>query len=436
MHSRSLMKYRPGASVEILRELQGHTGLTISERVKLARSFDLVDLDQDLADCGEAGFDIDKLIDEVAWMLRDETVGDPSEYKDPVSPNLVSLESVVPESVDWLWPGYIPRSKITDVVGDGDLGKSLVMLDIAARMTRGEAMPDASPGAVKQGPLDVVLLVAEDDLADTVVPRLIAAGADLSRIKALEGPRIGVDQPITFPDDIPAVEAAIQASNAGLLIIDPVMGFLGGNVKSGIDSAVRMSLMGPLKTLASRYGCAVLSLRHTNKSEGASASMRGGGSVAFRNASRAGLAFGPDHDDENGERRIMVQSKKNLGRNRPALAYRIESTFHRVATEGSEGTPVVVWEGVVEGATPATVLGPAPKERGPREGSKTEEATEWLRRRLPSGTSVASTFLQEEMEIEGFSKRVIEKARKCAGVKAERISQGASGNGGWLCLIP
>ena len=347
-------------------------------------------------------------------------------------PHLISLDDITVERIKWLWPGYIPRAKLTDGVGDGDVGKTLIMLDTAARISRGEMMPDGFGGGE---PANVVLMVAEDDLADTVVPRLIAAGADLARIKVLEGPREGVEAPIVFPDDLPAVEAAIRDTNAALLIIDPVMAFLGGGVKSGIDAAVRASLMGPLKIIAARYGCAVLLIRHTNKSEGASASMRGGGSVAFRNACRAGLAFGPDHDDEDGERRIMVQSKKNLSRQRPALAYRIQSTFGRVSPEGPEGTPVVVWEGVAEGATAASVLGPAPKESSPRAGSKAEAAVDWIRNRLAGGTAVAASVIHKEMAAEGFSEKVVRMAREHAGVQTERISVGSEGKGGWLWSI-
>ena len=357
---------------------------------------------------------------------------DDSATEKTISPYLISLADVKPEAIEWLWPGYIPKAKITDVIGDGDMGKSLVLLDIAARLTRGNPMPDGFGGGE---PSNVVLLVAEDDLADTVVPRLIAAGADLSRISALEGPMQGVDTPIVFPDDMPAVEATIRDTNAKLLIIDPVMAFLGSGVRSGIDAEVRVSLMGPLKSIASRHDCAVLSLRHTNKAEGSSASMRGGGSVAFRNASRAGLAFGPDHEDEDGMRRIMVQSKKNLSRGHPALAYHIESSFKLVDVEGSEGTPIIVWEGIAEGATASSVLGPAPKEPAPREGTKTDEATQWLKSRLAGGVEVTAKAMIEEGGKMGFTRGVITKARRYADVQSERISKGNTGEGHSLWYI-
>ena len=362
-----------------------------------------------------------------AFVIVENGAEEPKSKPSGPRPNLVTLADVEPEAVEWLWTGYIPLSKLTDVVGDGDLGKSLVMLDIVSRVTRGSPMP-GEPEDLRREPRDVVLLVAEDDLADTVAPRLTAAGADLSRVHALEGPRKGVDRPIVFPDDLGVIEAVIRDKNAALLVIDPVMAFL-GDMKSGIDAAVRTHLMGPLKIMASRHRCAVLSLRHTNKNEGASASMRGGGSVAFRNATRAGLAFGPDHNDETDQRRFMAPSKNNLGTRRDALAYRIESTFGRVKPEGVEGTPIVVWGGSAVGVSAEDLLGPPPKPKGPRVGTKTEDATEWIRDRLADGVAVKAAEIQKEMEAVGFSKSVIESAKKYAKVKSERISLGNDGSG-------
>lgn len=337
---------------------------------------------------------------------------------------LATLATIEPKPIEWLWRGYIPKGKITDIVGDGDLGKSLVLLDIAARVTTGLPMPN-EPHTTISEPRDVVLLIAEDDLADTVVPRLIAAGANRNRVHAFE-------DGISFPDDIRRIEEAIQFHNAALLVIDPVMSFLGDRVKSGIDSSVRNSIGNPLRDVASRTGCAVASLRHVNKDVNAATANRGGGSVAFRNMARAALAFGPDREDATESRRFMAQSKKNLGAQAKTLAYRIEPTFGRVDAEGVDGTPVVFWEGPADGVTAADLLGPPPKPDGPRAGTKGEKATRWLRDRLAGGTAVESKTILREMASEGFSKNVIGAAKKHAGVNVERISIGGAGNGSWL----
>jgi hypothetical protein len=103
-------------------------------------------------------------------------------------PVTICLADVTPKPVRWLWPNRIPLGKLTLVFGDPNLGKSFVTLDIAARLSTGKPWPDL-PG-VENVPAGTVLLSAEDDLSDTIRPRLAAAGADLSRVKALEGIRL------------------------------------------------------------------------------------------------------------------------------------------------------------------------------------------------------------------------------------------------------
>ena len=324
---------------------------------------------------------------------------------------LITLADIQPEAVEWIWTGYILAAKITDMIGNGDLGKTLVLLYIIARMTRGDPMPD-NPNGPRREPIDVLLLAAEDDLADTLVPRLIAAGADMTRVHAPAGL-------ITFPEDIPKLERWIEDKNIRLLVIDPIMAFM-GVTKTGIEADVRKGLTNPLKELAARRRCAVVWLRHINKNERAGASMRGTGSTAFYNAARAGLTFGLDHDDETGEARIMIQSKRNLGKERPALRYRIVSTFGRVSPEGTEGTPVVEWLGVAEGATVASVLGPAPKESAPREGTKVHECTAWLRERL-GHSSVAATVMWKEADEKGFCANTVKGAQRFAKVRTFKV---------------
>lgn len=341
---------------------------------------------------------------------------------------LVTLDAIKPEAIEWLWRGYIPLGKITDVTGDGDLGKSLVMLDLAARISTGEPMPGEAETRTRE-PRDVVLLVAEDDLKDTVVPRLTAAGAELSRVHAFTE-----ESGVTFPDGVGKIEAAIREKNAALLIIDPVMAFLGEHVRSGVDSSVRMAFS-PLKTVLEKYRCACLSLRHITKDKEQTASNRGGGSVAFRNLARAGLAFGPDWDDETEQRRYMAQSKKNLGLKTGTLAYSIKSSHGLVTPEGADGTPIVEWErGVIEGVTLGELFTP-PKERGPREGSKTYDATQWILKRLAGGVEVSAPTMTAEMKAQGFSAKVIENAKLAAEVTNQQRKVSADKNG-WFWSLP
>jgi hypothetical protein len=139
----------------------------------------------------------------------------------------IVLSSVTAGQIDWLWKSYLPMGKVTIIDGDGGFGKTLVLGDIAARVTRNRPMPDGSPG-VDGG---VIMLNAEDDINDTLAPRLAAVGADLNRIRILETvPIYGEngqrsESPISLPRDIPTLERAVRQTRAKLVIVDPVMSY-------------------------------------------------------------------------------------------------------------------------------------------------------------------------------------------------------------------
>src|SRR6478672_10265157 len=99
-------------------------------------------------------------------------------------PRLTCLADVAPQPVRWLWPGRIALGKLTLICGDPGLGKSFLTLDLAARLSAGRAWPDGAAPVAGAG--SAVLITAEDDAADTIRPRLDAAGADVSRIVALD----------------------------------------------------------------------------------------------------------------------------------------------------------------------------------------------------------------------------------------------------------
>jgi AAA domain len=94
------------------------------------------------------------------------------------------LSDIKSEQLHWLWEKRIPRGRLTILDGDPGLGKSLLTLDLAARITTGSPMPDGTPG-VKGS---VILIAPEDGVADTIKPRVEAAGGDPSRIRLLNAP--------------------------------------------------------------------------------------------------------------------------------------------------------------------------------------------------------------------------------------------------------
>src|SRR5205807_5387801 len=141
---------------------------------------------------------------------------------------IIVLDEVQTSAARWLWRGWIPLGKLTVLDGDPGLGKSTLLLDLAARVTRGLAMPDGSTG-MSGG---VTLLTAEDSLGDTVRPRLEAAGADLARVRSLSavGDADGGNRPPTIPRDIDILRRMIQENSSRLLILDPFLAYLSGGV--------------------------------------------------------------------------------------------------------------------------------------------------------------------------------------------------------------
>jgi hypothetical protein len=242
-------------------------------------------------------------------------------------PVVVRVADVEPERVRWLWPARIPLSKLTVLDGDPAVGKSTLMVDITARVTTGTPWPDDGPD--RRSPASVVWMTAEDGIADTLRPRLEAAGADVGRVVVLDAIRslsddgtATHDRPPELPGDIGHLETVIRANNAELVIVDVLMAFLSGRVDGHKDQDVRGALSQVAK-LAETTGAAIVFLRHMNKSGGANALYRGGGSIGIIGQARAGMLAGLDPDDETLTRRVLAQSKSNLAALPGSLAYRL-----------------------------------------------------------------------------------------------------------------
>ena len=228
-------------------------------------------------------------------------------------PKIITLSELTPVATDWLWPLRIPKGELTVLDGDPSVNKSSLLMDLAARVSTGREMPDGTAGTLG----GVLLLLAEDSLRKTVLQRLEAAGADLGRIAVPPGS-------VVIPRDLARVEEWACQMQAALIIIDPLIAFLGCDANS--DRQVRWA-MTPLKAFAERAGCAVVMVRHLTKRGGKHALYRGGGSIGIVAATRSALLVGRPPDDP--DLRVLAHVKSNLGPLAPSLSFEPVATPRR-----------------------------------------------------------------------------------------------------------
>jgi RecA-family ATPase len=219
---------------------------------------------------------------------------------------------------EWLWGGWLPLGTLTILEGDPEIGKSLLTLDLCTRLSTGRAWPDGQAAGL---PCNVVLLSAEDDFRRTVKSRLRAMAANMDRIHFLEGV-VGKwgDEPIRLPTHMPALRDVVIQAQAKLVVIDPLLAFFDRGFHPHNEQSVRF-VLGTLDALAAEQGCAILLLRHLNKSIGQSALYRGGGSIAFIAVVR--VAWLAACDPEQPGRRVLAQAKNNLRERAGSLAYEV-----------------------------------------------------------------------------------------------------------------
>ncbi len=344
---------------------------------------------------------------------------------------LISASAIAPRRIDWLWPGRIPLGMPILFSGDPKLGKSLVALSLIAAVTRGGPLPGGGPDGPARAPLgSAILLSAEDDWARTIVPRLLAAGADLDRVKNLAtmrdpgfrgysgGPTADVParerKPTLSPTDLGAIErAAAELGDCRLIVFDPITSYLGRNadVRRALD---------PLGEMAARLNAAVVLITHHNKrgGSGTSAKYRVLGDIAYVGVCRAGLMFLADPDDPSGRRRLMLDNGFNLADRQPALPY--------VVRDAGDGVARVEW-------LPETIEldADAALDRSVKAGksgtsgrlARRHACEEWLRGYLADGPKPAKECERAALAA-GFNRPLLERARAALAIRHVRSGFG------------
>lgn len=332
--------------------------------------------------------------------------------------NGILLSDVEREEVQWLWAGRIPSGKITVLDGDPGLGKSVFTTDLAARVSTGRTFPDGAP--CEAG--GVVLMNAEDGLADTIRPRVDAVGGDPTRILALaevpdeEDPTLS--RTLSIPADLDIIESGIERVEAKLAIIDPLMAFLTSATDSHKDQDIRR-VLASLKFLAERTGVAIILVRHLNKSTGGNPLYRGGGSIGIIGAARMGLMIA--QDPEIPERRILATTKQNLSNTKSSIVFTVETA----GPGPGEGTARIEYLGESE-LSASDLLKPRDEEAG----YAMKDAEQFLKETLGDVAIWSKTVISSARDA-GISLRTLERAKSTLNVKSIKEADGS-----WSWCLP
>ena len=327
---------------------------------------------------------------------------------------VVKASELEEKPLEWLWPGYLPAGVLTLLASPPKCGKSTLTMSIAARITRGTLWPcgpDLPSQAKSHAPIGDVLVIAyEDDLERTVVPRLIAAGADMDRVHFLRGIRRKRGKrdalfAIDLGEHFDEIAALVRSLGIKLVIVDPVMSGFGGDRDTNADNEVR-AVLGPFVALAEDTRAAILLVTHTNKRGEGSAMDSAIGSRAFTGICRMLLALARFNDGT--ERRVLAQIGANLGAPRPGLVFEIKSR------DGNEARSHIDYLEEFDGDMDDFRADQKRREQeAKRAGGETRQAAcnEAMLEIVRAELWIESTELDAMLEGQGHNKRAIERAR-------------------------
>lgn len=328
------------------------------------------------------------------------------------------MADIKPEPIHWIWPGIIARGKLTVFAGDPGLGKSQLTAYIAAIVSNGGNWPVDNSQSPKG---NVVIISAEDDAADTIVPRLEAVGADLSKVIIPDFVKGDEDEKrsLNLRQDIQNLDAFLnEIGGAAVIIIDPISAYLGG--VDGHKNADVRGLLSPLTDLAAKHNAAVICITHLNKGDSRQALQRVSGSMAFVAAARAAYLVVKDQDTP--ERRLLLPIKNNIGIDGTGFGFSIESV------ELPDGIPTsrIVFESDFVKKHADEIM----FSEGNMEGnSALEEACSFLVEELkfvPQSAKKIETLAKDA----GISVRTLRRAKGKLGVRARKVGSG------WVCFLP
>jgi len=319
----------------------------------------------------------------------------------PPSDGIILLrgDTLTPQPITWLWQGWLAQGKLHILAGAPGQGKTTIAITLAATITMGGRFPDGT--RCEAG--NVLIWSGEDDPADTLLPRMIAAGANRSRVFFVDGARID-GQVVPFNparDMLGLLEAVDSIGGCSLLVVDPVVSAVAGD--SHKNGEVRRALQ-PLVDLAAATGAAVLGISHFSKAgQGGDPTQRVVGSVAFAAVARVVMVAAKIKSPEGEDRRILARSKSNIGPDEGGFEYHLDQAEALPGIHAAR----VAWGAAVAGS--ARDLLTDPNEDDGEGKSAAGSAEDFLRELLADGPMPSKQVKADALEA-GHAWRTVRRA--------------------------
>lgn len=371
----------------------------------------------DVTDWLHNGGDIDQLWRLVEGAPDIRSIPEPARTNQHKRAAIVTMSDVQLEQVQWLWPGWLALGKLALLEGKPSLGKSTLALTLAARVSTGTPFPDESTDTRRE-PRDVVLLSAEDSAGDTLKPRLLEAGADLSRIHLLQGIISDQDDKrpdmLHLPEDVDVLEDVIRQTNAAFCVMDVLAAYTGmrRNISVNNDADIR-TMLSPLTAMLTDTHASGVGLRHWTKSGDDDLVNRGGGSIAISAAARH--IYACVQHPENDQLYVLICAKNNLAAKPEPLSYSIVSG-------DTYNTARLQWQGPIDITVQELMRSRGNQLPGADEHTEQERAQSYVFTALIDGPLFANAVISTGLDA-GFSKATVQRAATQLGVHKHRVQQ-------------